>query len=212
MSQDDFAVEPIKGLPGIPPEGEYILWQGRPNWWAFSKDSLNVHWVFGYFILIAAWRYLSFYQLQGFGYAGAGSLALILLGVLACAILILIAYIQARVTVYTITTKRVVMRIGAALTVTFNFPFNQISNANLGLRKDGTGTIAFELVGSNKASYLVLWPHARPWNISNPQPAFRCIDNPGSVAKILAEAAKTQFNNPKIARSKFDAGEYIAAE
>ena len=212
MSQDDFAVEPIKGLPGVPPEGEDILWQGCPNWWAFSKDSLKIHWVLGYFILIAVWRYLSFYQLQGTKYAAAGSLLLLFLGVLACAILMLIAYIQTRVTVYTITTKRVVMRIGAALTVTFNFPFSKISNANLVLQKNGTGTIAFELMGSSKASYLVLWPHVRPWNISDPQPAFRCIDNPESVAKILAGAAMTQFNNPQIAKSKIHTSEFIAAE
>ncbi|MAT88004.1 MAG: hypothetical protein CL532_05590 [Aestuariivita sp.] len=212
MSQDDFAVEPIMGLPGVPPKGEDILWQGRPNWWALSKDSLNIYWVFGYFVLIAVWRYLLLYQVQGTGYATAGSLPLIILGVLACAILIFIAYIQARMTVYTITTERVVMRIGAALTITFNFPYKKISKANLNLRKDGTGTIALELMSYNKVSFLVLWPHARSWKMSNPQPAFRCIDNPEGVAKILADAAKTQLNSPQIARSNIDTGEYIAAE
>ena len=31
MSEDDFAVEPIEGLPELLPKGEVILWQGRPN-------------------------------------------------------------------------------------------------------------------------------------------------------------------------------------
>ena len=212
MSQDDFAVEPIKGLPGVPPEGEDILWQGRPNWWALSKDSLNVYWIMGYFIVLAVWRYISLYQVEGTGYAMAGSLPLIILGIVACAILVVIAYIQARMTVYTITTNRVVMRIGAALTITFNFPYNKISNAILGLRKDGTGTIALELMGYNKVSYLVLWPHVRPWKMSSPQPAFRCIDNPEGVAKILAEAAETQINSPQIASSKMDTDKFFAAE
>jgi hypothetical protein len=212
MSHDDFTTEPIKGLPGVPPEGEDILWQGRPNWWALSKDSFNVYWILGYFIVLAAWRYLSLYQVEGTGYATAGSLPLIVLGIVACAILVLIAYIQALMTVYTITTKRVVMRVGAALTITFNFPYNKISNANLGLRRDGTGTIAFELAGYNKVSYLVLWPHARPWKMSNPEPALRCIDNPQEVAKILANAAQTQINTPQVARSTMDTSKFIAVD
>ena len=145
-------------------------------------------------------------------YTFVGSIPLVLVGIAACAILVLIAYIQARTTVYTITTKRVVMRVGAALTITFNFPYNKISNANLGLRRDGTGTIAFELAGYNKVSYLVLWPHVRPWKMSSPQPALRCIDNPEEVAKILADAAQTQINTPQIARSTMDASKFIAAE
>ena len=212
MSHDDFAVEPIKGLPGILPEGEDILWQGRPNWWALSKDSLNVYWVLGYFIVLAVWRYLSLYQVEGTGYAMAGSLPLMVLGIVACTILVGIAYIQARMTIYTITTKRVVMRIGAALTITFNFPYKKISNADLGLRKDGTGTIALELIGYNKVSYLVLWPHLRPWKMSNPQPAFRCIDNPEEVAKILSKAAETQINSQQITISKLETNNFIAAE
>ena len=212
MSHDDFTVEPIKGLPGVPPEGEDILWQGRPNWWALSKDSFNVYWILGYFIVLAAWRYLSLYQVEGTGYAATGSLPLIVLGIVACAILVLIAYIQALMTVYTITTKRVVMRVGAALTITFNFPYNKISNANLGLRRDGTGTIAFELVGYNKVSYLVLWPHVRPWKMSSPEPALRCIDNPQEVAKILANAAQTQINTPQVARSTMDTSKFIAVD
>ena len=212
MSHDDFAVEPIKGLPGILPEGEDILWQGRPNWWALSKDSLNVYWILGYFIVLAVWRYLSLYQVEGTGYAMAGSLPLMVLGIVACTILVGIAYIQARMTIYTITTKRVVMRIGAALTITFNFPYKKISNANLRSRKDGTGTIALELIGDNKVSYLVLWPHLRPWKMNNPQPAFRCIDNPEEVAKILSKAAETQINSEQITISKLETNNFIAAE
>ena len=31
MPHDDFQIEPVPGLPERPPEGERILWQGRPN-------------------------------------------------------------------------------------------------------------------------------------------------------------------------------------
>ena len=69
MHHDDFEAEPIKGLPEMPPEGEVILWQGRPNWWTLSKESLNLYWVLGYFVLLAAWRFLSLSDLMPLGRA-----------------------------------------------------------------------------------------------------------------------------------------------
>ena len=59
MSEDDFAVEPIEGLPELLPKGEVILWQGRPNWLRLTIESLNLWWVIGYFGLLAAWRFLT---------------------------------------------------------------------------------------------------------------------------------------------------------
>ena len=44
-------------------------------------------------------------------------------------LLCIVGYTQARATLYTITNRRVAMRIGAALTVTLNLPFTQIDNA-----------------------------------------------------------------------------------
>ena len=212
MSNDDFAVEPIKGLPEVPPEGEDILWQGRPNWWALSKDSLNIYWIFGYFLLLAIWRYATLYDVSGSGHALAMAIPFVLLGVAACSILALIAYIQARCTVYTITTKRVVMRIGAALTITINLPYGKISNATLALRRDGTGNIALELSETKQFSFFVLWPHARPGKIANPQPTLRSVNNPHEVAKILSEAAKTEVNTPQISKTSENSETILAAE
>ena len=59
MSQDDFAFEPIRGLPERPPEGEVILWQGQPNWLRLTVDSLNLWWVSAYFIFLFVWRFIS---------------------------------------------------------------------------------------------------------------------------------------------------------
>ena len=67
MSEDDFAVEPIEGLPELLPKGEVILWQGRPNWLRLTIESLNLWWVIGYFGLLAAWRFLSVIDYMPFG-------------------------------------------------------------------------------------------------------------------------------------------------
>jgi hypothetical protein len=112
-------------------------------------------------------------------------------------LLYLTAWVQARATVYTITNKRVAMRVGAALTITLNLPYTQISSADLDLRKDGSGTIALTTMGDVSFSYLVLWPHVRPWRFPA-RPALRCIPNAERVARLLAEAAESRVTMPQI--------------
>jgi len=210
MSHDDFAVEPVKGLPELPPEGEHILWQGAPDWWALAKDSLNIYWVAAYFVGLFAWRFVTMVDQTSFAAAFSASFPFLILGAVACGLLALMAYVQARATVYTITNRRVAMRIGAALTVTLNLPFTQIANAGLALGKSGTGTIALELMGDTRLSYLVCWPHVRPWVLRRTQPALRCIPEAAKVAQILGEAAEARVSMPRIERAAPPAA--VAAE
>ncbi|MGL6211325.1 MAG: photosynthetic complex putative assembly protein PuhB [Paracoccaceae bacterium] len=194
---DDFAVEPVPGLPEAPPKGESVLWQGRPDTWALAKEALGITWVAGYFVLLAIWRATA--VSDG---TPASILAIMLpyliIGLVTCTILLALAAIYARTTVYTLTTARVAMRIGAALTVTLNLPYRQIANASLDLKRTGTGTgtIALETLGDTRLSYLVCWPHVRPWALSRTQPALRCIPDAAKVAQMLAEAAETRINTP----------------
>lgn len=201
MSHDDFAVEPVPGLPETPPKGEVILWQGRPETWALARQSLNIHWVAGYFALLAVWRVgvssASMPMLNALPLA----IPFLAIGVVCCAILLLISWVQARNTLYTITTARVAMRIGAALTLTVNLPFTRIAGADLSLGRSGTGTIAISTAGDVRLSYLVLWPHVRPWRMKRTQPALRAIPDAARVARILADAAETRINQPEIARA-----------
>lgn len=197
---DDFAFEPIAGLPERPPVGEDILWQGRPSVWALAVEAFGLYWIAGYFVALALWRASGGFADGGIGRAFAIGIPHLALGVLGCAIVWLLAYAQARATMYTITSARVVMRIGAALAVTFNLPFAQVANAKLDLRKSGTGTIVLETLGSTKISYLVAWPHVRPWHVSRTQPALRCIPDAARVARVLTDAAEQRLSLPVIAR------------
>ncbi|WP_297779116.1 photosynthetic complex putative assembly protein PuhB [uncultured Roseovarius sp.] len=201
MSHDDFAFEPVKGLPETPPEGERILWQGRPDWWHLSVESLSLPWVAGYFVVLAVWRFVTLMDQMPFIGAFAAASPLLIMGVVVCLMLMLVGYIQARATVYTITNRRVAMRIGAALTVTLNLPYTQVGRADLKLWRSGTGTIALDLMGETQLSYLVCWPHVRPWVMRRTQPALRCIPEAAKVAQMLAEAAETRIATPKIMRS-----------
>ena len=207
---DDFAVEPLPGLPAQPPKGEVILWQGRPQTFALAREALKINWIAVYFVALALWRG----WMMGDGVPAtilAVMLPYLAIGAVTCAILLMIATVQARSTVYTITTARVAMRIGVALTVTLNLPFRQIGAANLALKSNGTGTIALQTLGDTRISYLVCWPHVRPWHFNRTQPALRAIPDAAAVAKILAEAAETRMSQPIITQTPAPA-HAVAAE
>jgi hypothetical protein len=94
------------------------------------------------------------------------------------------------------------MRIGAALTVTLNLPYRQIGNASRDLRGSGHGTIAFETMGETRLSYLVCWPHVRPWHMKKTQPALRCIPEARKVADLISEAAQARISEPTLTRGR----------
>ena len=209
MSQDDFAFEPIRGLPERPPEGEVILWQGQPNWLRLTVDSLNLWWVLAYFIFLFVWRFISVSDLMPIDQALLVSFPFLALALIVALLLLLIGFIQAKATVYTITNKRVVMRIGAALTLTLNLPFTEIENAAIAPSSKNFGSIAIDTKSDAKVSFLVLLAHVRAWHFKKPQPSLRCIPNATEVAKILANAAKARLievkDSPKQKLQNIDA-------
>jgi membrane protein YdbS with pleckstrin-like domain len=199
MEHDDFAVEPVRGLPEKPPAGEVILWQGRPDTWALAKEALNLWWIMGYFALLAVWRVAASAADYPFAQALTHAIPFVVIGALTAGIILLIAWVQAKATVYTVTSARVAMRVGAALTITLNLPYTRIESADLDLRKSGIGTIAFRTAGETKLSYLVLWPHVRPWHARHTQPALRCIPDAERVARMIGEAVETRMAQPTVA-------------
>ncbi|KIT14882.1 photosynthetic complex putative assembly protein PuhB [Jannaschia aquimarina] len=198
MDHDDFDQEPIRGLPQALPAGERILWQGAPSVWALARDALKVRWVAAYFVLFFLGSGTARLTEMGVLAAFGGAAFYLVLGAAACALLWVIAWCQAKATVYTITDARVVLRVGAALTMSLQFPYRWIGAADLTLAGDGTGTIALRTLGKTRFSYLLLWPHARPWRFNPPQPALRCIPDAASVARMLAEAAQVQASLPQV--------------
>ena len=92
------------------------------------------------------------------------------------------------------------MRMGAALHLTLNLPYTQIDTAGLLLNRNGTGSIALTLKGDTKFSYLVLWPHVRPWRLARPEPTLRAISDAAAVARLFADAAETRVSDPSTLR------------
>ncbi len=192
MQADEYEIEPVRGLPEALPEGEHILWQGRPSVWALAKTSMAAHWIALYFAALAVWRGLDVGLAAGLEPGLWAASWYVVLGFGAVGILTALAFAFARTTVYTLTTHRVGMRIGAALNITLNLPYRWIAKADLALQKDGTGSIHLDLKGSTRFSYLVLWPHVRPWTLSRAQPTLRAIPNVRHVAEILGAAAEAR--------------------
>ncbi len=210
MSHDDVETEPVLGLPEIPPTGETVLWQGKPDWRALALQALNVGWIGGYFGLLAVWRGVAIGLRQGAGFGIKATIPYLAMGLVACLLLTVVAVVLAKTTVYTLTNRRVAMRIGAALTVTLNIPFSCLASADLAVGRNGIGSIALRTTGETRLSYLVCWPHVRPWRIGRTEPALRCIPDAVHVAKLLADAAETRIVETSIRRTA--PGAAIAAE
>ncbi len=210
MSDRDFDFEPQPGLPKALPEGETLLWQGSPDSAALAREAFKANWVLGYLLVIAVWRASIAFPDGGFGLSVAVFLPYLALALAAYGVVRLLARAVARAAIYSITTHRVILRIGAALQVTWTIPFTKISSASLATRPmTGTGTIALELVEGQHISYLALWPHLRPGFARKVQPAFRCIPDAAQVARILSDAAQTRVNEPVVS---FTTASPIAAE
>jgi hypothetical protein len=174
---------PIPGLPGPLPEGETLLWQGSPDWKRLALTALHLR-------LVALWfaALLAFALVSGDGLSGLGPT--LVAAVLSLGLLALLAWAMARSAIYSITSKRVVMRYGVALPKCINIPFGIVESAGLRRYRDGTGDLplALRLKRGDRLGWAMLWPHARPWKLARPQPMLRAVPDAERVAAILGQA------------------------
>lgn len=182
--------EPVRGLPARLPAGEEILWQGEPAWRTLAVRMFHVRKLAIYFGLLLSYDAVSL-ALQGVPLAEAAvSIGQLLgLGVVAVGLLTLFCYAVSRTTVYTVTTKRVVIRAGIAVPKTVNLPYTRIESAGVKLHgARETGDIMLTPMPGDRIAYLVLWPHVQAWNLSHARPVLRAVPNAADVAAILGSA------------------------
>lgn len=186
MSEDGRAW--IPGVTTPLPPGERVRWQGAPAPHALARRAFHVRKIAGYFALLLVWRAAaSVDQDSGLTYFLAGATPLLLLAGLCIGCSFGLARWTQRTTVYAVTDRRVVFRIGLVLQSTINIPFRQIQGASVRLHPDGTGDIALRLGERDRLAYLMLWPHARAWYLSHPQPTLRCVPDAQRIAVMLQE-------------------------
>ncbi len=177
-------------LPGRLPAGERILWQGAPGWRALARNALHLRGLSIYLGILTAWVGVSAalhheapaaIGLDTLRAAGAASIPV--------ALGLLYAWASARSTTYTITTHRVLLRMGIALPMTINLPFAEVVDAGLRMQRDGSGDIALKLVDAGrKLSWPMLWPHARPWRFGRAEPLLRGLPNAATAGMVLSRA------------------------
>lgn len=191
MSFREHDYEPVPGLPERLPAGERILWQGAPKWRALARRAFHADKVALYFALLLLWQAaLVFGQGRPTGELASAALWYVPMGAVAAGILTLFAWLNARMTVYTITNRRVVVKFGVALPMTVNLPFSVVRDVKLKSYRDGTGDLALELGGEERIFYLHLWPHVRRWRFVNPQPMLRVVPGAADVGERLVNAIR----------------------
>ncbi len=182
-------VEPVPGLPERLPEGEVILWQGGPGWRSVLRNVFYASYLAGYFLLLLLWRAGAIVHDGGSVMQAATALLVVIpIPLAALLLLALISWLVQRTTLYTITNRRVVMRVGIALSITFNIPYRLIQTVGMRRNGDGSGDIVLQMSGPDRIAYIHLWPHTRPWHFANPQPQLRALRDPTGIADLIAGA------------------------
>jgi hypothetical protein len=174
--------EAAPGLPSALPAGEHVVWQGAPDWRSLAVQAFHVRKIALYFVFMltlqalnltapdngVGWKPLAEVEWKPLFVAAS-------LYALALGLLLGTAWLSASSTLYTLTNKRVVMRIGIVLTLTFNLPYKRIAGASVKAYPQGLGDLALALHPEDRIGWAHLWPHQRAWHISQPQPTLRCL-------------------------------------
>jgi hypothetical protein len=186
--------DPLLGqLPAPLPVGDRVIWQGKPSFRGLAFRAFHIREVAIYFGILLAWRLASDWT-QGTPARemATSALWLIVPAISAAGVLAGLAWLFRRAACYTITSERILFQFGVALPVTMNIPLGKIANAALKTYRDGSGDIPLRLADSNRVSYLLLWPHIRPWRLRAPEPMLNAIPDAAGVAAKLAAALTGQ--------------------
>lgn len=185
----DFDFEPMPGLPAPLPEGERLIWRGRPDPWRLAWRACRVPWVAAYFAALATWQAVSGFR-DGASLAEIGGTASFTatLAALSIALVAVLGWTIARNTFYTVTSRRVIVRHGIAMPMAINIPYARIDGAGLRAFADGTGDITLRLAAGARIPHLLLWPSARPFRMWPSEPMLRALPDGARVAVLVADA------------------------
>lgn len=188
-SSPEHEFEAQLGLPEKLPEGESILWQGAPDFKAVALRVFHMRALVIYFGILLAYRLFSgIYDGDNIASLGMSMLWMALLSATCLGLVAYFAHLICSTTLYTLTDRRIVMRIGIVLNMTFNLPLKKIQGAGLHIGKNGVGDIPLKLDLHTKIALFHLWPHAKPGAWANPEPMLRCIPDGQNVANLLSNA------------------------
>jgi hypothetical protein len=204
QTDPDFAFEPVPGLPALLPAGEHVLWRGSPEPWAFTWDVMRLRAVGIVCLGVLAWRIgAGVHDGLSFGTITVSALWTIGLIGLLLGVLVTAGQLMARGTIYTVTNRRLVIRHGVAMPMAINIPFAKVEGAAVSKLAHGCGTVALQMDRTSRASFVALWPHARPFWFLRPEPVIRAVADVEPLARIVADALGAHVRSaPPATRTK----------
>ncbi len=187
----DAVLESQPGLPEPLPAGEQVLWQGAPDWKILAVHVFHIR---PLAILSGLCALLSL--LVGIAHAAPAAylfLALVvplMAGIVAIGLAALAAWLVARVSCYTVTDARLVLRVGLIVPVNLNIPFSEITDVAMRPHEGGSGDLPLSVKSYKRVSYMLLWPHVRPMQFKRPQPMLRAVRDAEKAADVLVNALR----------------------
>jgi hypothetical protein len=188
----DVAREPararVRGVSEALPPGERILWEGAPNARALARHLFFIRPLSAYLgAMMLWWVAVNRTQVNTEQFWATLGIQLMLVGgVIGGAWLL--ARAIANGTTYAITDRRIVMRFGVIFPLTINVPLHYVEGAAAREFSDRTGQIAVQLTKKESIAWIVLFPHVRPFEFSQPQPVLRGLTDPVKVGEVLRAA------------------------
>lgn len=187
MLEHDQEFEP--GIPQALPADEEVLWKGQATFKGLLRHTFHARKLFVYFSVLIGFQQAMKIR-SGASFVEALPSGLVFVGLALTTLGILAAYARlcSNATMFTITTRRIVMRAGIAVPVTLNLPFTRIDSVDLRRYADGSGDIAVLPERGSRVSYILLWPLVKPWRLFRVRPVLRAIDDVDFVAETLTDA------------------------
>jgi hypothetical protein len=188
----DVAREPararVRGVAEALPPGERILWEGAPNARALARHLFFIRPLSAYLgAMVLWWVAVNRSQINTEQFWATLGIQLMLVGGVVGGAWLLARAI-ANGTTYAITDRRIVMRFGVIFPLTINLPLHYVEGASAREFADQTGQIAVQLTKKESIAWIVLFPHVRPFEFSQPQPLLRGLTDPVKVGEILRAA------------------------
>ena len=194
MGMTEYEDEPVEGLPEHLPEGETMVWQGRPTAAAMGKRVFFIRHLTLYFGLLIAGH--TVYRLMEGVSAAQVMGTLVWQAGLAATVLVLLTWLArayAKSILYTLTSERLVIRSGVALPMMANIPIEQITAADMRVYRDGTGDILLKPDQDRKLYWVLLWPNVSAWYSRPVRPLLRGLEDPQRAADAFASVASQHY-------------------
>ncbi|MEK9934162.1 MAG: photosynthetic complex putative assembly protein PuhB [Halieaceae bacterium] len=190
----EYEDEPVEGLPDFLPEGETMVWQGRPTVAAMARRVFFIPHLALYFGLLIAGH--TVYRLMEGVSAAQVMGTFVWQAGLAATVVVLLAWLArsyAASVMYTLTSERLVIRSGVALPMMVNIPIEQITAADMRVYRDGTGDIVLTPIADRKLHWVLLWPNVSAWYSRPIRPLLRGLAEPHRAADAFAAVASQHY-------------------